>query len=69
MYRVRNRYHPTHLNIIIDVNIDVKNKELLLHSITVTAKSSIKMKGDKKMKNYISHAKQSKGVYMLELAN
>ena len=46
MYHVRNRYcmdHSTHLNI----NIDVKNKELLLHSITVTAKSSIKMKGDK----------------------
>ena len=33
----------THLNVII---IDVKNKELLLHSITV-AKGSKKMKGDK----------------------
>ena len=45
IYHIRNRYcmdHSTHLNIIIDV----KNKELL-HSITVTAKSSIKMKGDK----------------------
>ena len=36
----------THLN-IFNIIIDVKNKKLLLHSITVTAKSSKKMKGDK----------------------
>ena len=49
MYHVRNRYcmdHTTHLNIyIINIVINVTNKRLL-HSITLTAKSSIKMKGD-----------------------
>ena len=37
-------FFQIHLN-IINISIDVKKK--LLHSITVTAKSSKKMKGDK----------------------
>ena len=35
-------FFQTHLNNIINIIIDVKNNELLLHSITVTAKSSKK---------------------------
>ena len=38
--------------IIINIFVDVKNKELLLHFISVTAKSSEKMIGDKYMKKF-----------------
>ena len=38
---------PNSSNNIINSIIDVKNKKLLLHSITVTAKSSKKMARDK----------------------
>ena len=41
----------TDLNII---NIIINDKKLLLHSITLTAKCSKKMKGDKSMKNVIN---------------
>ena len=49
---IRNRYYIDHstfklMLIIVAIIIDVKNKELLLHSITLTGISIIKVKGDK----------------------